>query len=89
MTTNGSIIEVLNRLVRKARAEQQGLDAAALVAARDAVEMHETLMVAVRNHHYDTQHIHAKGVYPQIRLADVMLYEAAGLQPIEENQHGN
>ena len=81
--TYETLQERLTSLYEEARADRRGLTAADLILARDAVERLNALLVAVRGHHFDTQHIHDKGVYPRIRLADRMLYEAAGLPPIE------
>ena len=82
------VVELMARLTslyEAARADGRGLDALDIVAARDAVERLEALMIEIRAHRFDTQHIHDKGVYPRIRLADQMLYEAAGLDRVTED----
>lgn len=44
---------------------------------------------AENDHRFDSQHIHDKGVYPKPRLADVVLYEAAGLPPLQLDGSGS
>jgi hypothetical protein len=79
-----ALIDRLTALHEQLRAEGRTLESLDIVLARDAVEVLETVMVAIRGHRFDTQHIHEKGVYPHIRLADQMLYEAAGLDRVPE-----
>lgn len=76
----------LTALHEAARADGRGLDALDIIAARDAVECLDALTIAVKGHRFDTQYIHDRGVYPRIRLADQMLYEAAGLERVEDVQ---
>lgn len=72
----------LTVIYERMREEGRGLDALDIVLARDCVEMLDRIMVEIRGHRFDSQHIHDKGVYPKPRLADVMLYEVAGLPPL-------
>jgi hypothetical protein len=75
--------ERLTALYEKLRDEGRQLDAMELILARDIVELFQELTVAVRMHHVDTQHVVDKGVY-RTSMADRMLYDAAGLDPILE-----
>lgn len=72
-----SIIAALNEMIHEARLDGRGLDAAALIAARDSVEREEALLAAISHHRFDSIHLASKG-FP-MRLADRMLYEEAGL----------
>jgi hypothetical protein len=72
----------LNNLYGQLRTEKRGLDALDVVAARDCVEVLRDLLVEVKGHRFDSQHLHDKGVYPRPRLADVRLYERAGFPPL-------
>lgn len=95
MTDSGEIVESytalwnrLNGLQQRLRSERLGLDAADVIAARDCVEVLRDLLVEVSGHRFDTQHLHDKGVYPKPRLADVRLYERAGLPPLDLSDFG-
>ena len=74
----------LLKLHEDARSEKRGLDALDLLAARDCVEQLRTLMVAVRNHHADRQHVAEKLNRRVLWASDRSLYEAAGLAPVVE-----
>ena len=82
----------LNVLQRRLREEGRGLDAADVIAARDSVEMLRDLLVQVHGHRFDTTHLIEKfaeqGKTWPVRLADQMLYEAAGFDRIEDDQNG-
>jgi hypothetical protein len=71
--------------IEHAVAEDQGVEALMLTLARDALDMNGQLIAAIRAHRFDTEHLveklGEKGYRP--RLADQMLYEAAGLDRVE------
>lgn len=71
--------------IDKATAEERPVDALMLALARDAIDIYGSLMIAVRGHRFDTTHLVEKlgeqGYRP--RLADQMLYDAAGLDRVE------
>lgn len=76
------VIETLNCIIDVERAKGRTLSALDLVLARDAVEVAADLLAAITAHRFDTQHIIDRGAITKPRLADVMLYERAGLEPV-------
>lgn len=78
-------VEWLTQAIETAEARGLRADALMFSVARDAVQMNGVLLVAIRGHRFDTTHLVEKlgerGYRP--RLADQMLYEAAGLDRVE------
>lgn len=78
----------LTRQIKHAQAEGRAADALVLSVAHDALELNGALLSAIRAHRFDTAHLvdklASKGYGP--RLADQMLYAAAGLDRVPERE---
>lgn len=79
-------VTLLTTLIELAMIDGRRVDALLLSSARDAMQTNEELLRAIEGHRFDTAHLVEKIEGYKPRLADQMLYEAAGFDRVEVSE---